>query len=115
MLPTMASIAYRMLAEGSNLVTREETQAYFKCTYETCSLDYSYWGYRPSFSANMAFAILFGLSSLGYIGQGLFGKGWLGFTIAMVCGCVLEVIGYVGRVLAYDDGFTEVCRNHCYM
>jgi hypothetical protein len=111
----MASIAYRMLVDGSNLVTRaESTQAYRKaCTFDTCPLDYSYWGYRPSFSANMAFTILFGLSTLGYVGQGVFSRGWLGFTIAMVCGCILEVIGYVGRVLAYNDGFTEVCWNHC--
>ncbi|KAL1609508.1 Mitochondrial import inner membrane translocase subunit Tim17-A [Nothophoma quercina] len=77
------------------------------CTYDTCPLSASYWGYRPSLGANLAFLILFGISTLSYIGQGFLNKAWLGFTIAMVCGCALEVIGYVGRVLAYNDGFTE--------
>lgn len=60
--------------------------------------------------ANIAFLLLFGLSTLGYISQGFFNQAWLGFTIAMVCGCTLEVVGYVGRVLAYFNGFTEVRR-----
>ncbi|KAH7378265.1 RTA1 like protein-domain-containing protein [Pyrenochaeta sp. MPI-SDFR-AT-0127] len=64
------------------------------CTYETCKLEWSYWGYRPSYTANIAFT-------------GIVGKRWLGFTIAMVSGCALEVIGYVGRVLAYNDLFHE--------
>ena len=79
------------------------------CSYETCSLDWSYWGYRPSFSANIAFTVLFGVSTLAYLAQGIVGKKWLGFTIAMAAGCVIEVIGYIGRVLAYNDLFHEVC------
>lgn len=45
------------------------------------------------------------MSTLAFLAQGIVGKRWLGFTIAMVMGCVLEVIGYVGRVLAYNDLF----------
>jgi hypothetical protein len=105
-----------MLLEGSKLAARaDDARDYRKtCTFDTCPLDWSFWGYRPSFSANMAFTILFGISTLGYIGQGVLSRGWLGFTIAMVCGCILEVIGYVGRVLAYNDGFTEVGRDGCW-
>ena len=79
------------------------------CTYETCSLDWSYWGYRPSFAANVAFTALFALSMVAYLAQGIVGKRWLGFTIAMVAGCLIEVIGYAGRVMAYNDLFHEVC------
>jgi hypothetical protein len=112
----MASFAYKTLIEASLLVARasdsdrDAIQDYRShCTFDTCPLSASYWGYRPSLGANLAFLILFGISTLCYIGQGFFNKAWFGFTIAMVCGCVLEVIGYVGRVLAHDDGFTEVC------
>jgi hypothetical protein len=52
--------------------------------------------------------VLFAISMAAYIAQGILGKRWLGFTIAMVCGCALEVIGYIGRVLAYNDLFNEV-------
>lgn len=115
----MASFAYKTLIETSLLAARASDsdrsaiQDYRDhCTYDTCPLDASYWGYRPSLGANLAFLILFGISTLGYVAQGFLNKAWLGFTIAMVCGCVLEVIGYVGRVLAYNDGFTEVRRRH---
>ena len=79
------------------------------CTYETCGLEYSYWGYRPSYGANIAFTVLFGISTLAFLAQGIVGKRWLGFTIAMVSGCALEIIGYIGRVLAFDDLYHEVC------
>jgi hypothetical protein len=78
------------------------------CNWNTCPLSDSYWGYRPSLAANLTFLILFAISTLVYVGQGFLNKAWLGFTIAMVCGCLLEVIGYIGRVLAYNNGFTEV-------
>lgn len=64
-----------------------------KCNYGTCPLDWSYWGYRPSYSANLTFTVLFGISMIAYLAQGIVGKRWLGFTIAMVSGCALEVIG----------------------
>ncbi|KAF3032959.1 hypothetical protein E8E12_000569 [Didymella heteroderae] len=110
----MDTIAYKAVVEVSLLVARASDrnrtaiQEYRDhCTYDTCPLGASYWGYRPSLAANLAFLILFGISTLSYIGQGFLNKAWLGFTIAMVCGCALEVIGYIGRVLAHNDGFTE--------
>ncbi|KAF2179418.1 putative sphingoid long-chain base transporter RSB1 [Zopfia rhizophila CBS 207.26] len=78
-----------------------------QCTLETCPLKLSYWGYRPSLAANAFFLALFGLSTLLFIGQGVLSKRFLGFTIAMVCGCALEVIGYVGRVMSYRNPFAE--------
>jgi hypothetical protein len=103
----MTALAYKAVVEASLLVARASNPN--SCTYDTCPLSLSFWGYRPSLGANLTFLILFGISTLVYIGQGFLNKAWLGFTIAMVCGCVLEVIGYVGRVLAYNDLFTEVC------
>ncbi|KAF1915973.1 RTA1 like protein-domain-containing protein [Ampelomyces quisqualis] len=78
------------------------------CTWETCGLKGSYWNYRPNKAINFAFAILFGLSALVFLTQGFASKKkWLGFSIAMVCGCVLEVIGYTGRILAWDDMYSQ--------
>jgi hypothetical protein len=76
---------------------------------ETCPAEYAYWGYRPSFATNVAFTALFGLSTIAYLVQGIAGKRWLGLTIAMASGCALEVVGYIGRVLAHRDMFAEVC------
>ncbi|KAH7081363.1 sphingoid long-chain base transporter RSB1 [Paraphoma chrysanthemicola] len=77
------------------------------CTPALCGFQYAYFQYVPTKSANMAFAVLFGISALAYLGQGIARKRWLGFTIAMVSGCVLEVIGYAGRVMAADQLYYE--------
>jgi hypothetical protein len=77
------------------------------CTIETCS-QWAYWAYYPSVAANSFFIALFGLSTLLFIGQGVLSKKWLGFTIAMASGGVLEVIGYIGRIMAHNDVFSEV-------
>ncbi|KAG9190323.1 hypothetical protein G6011_08411 [Alternaria panax] len=79
------------------------------CYYatETCPIEYAYWGYRPSFSTNITFTALFALSTITFLVQGIAGRKWLGFTIAMASGCALEVVGYIGRVLAHQDMFSE--------
>ncbi|KAH8696963.1 parasitic phase-specific protein PSP-1 [Phaeosphaeriaceae sp. PMI808] len=77
------------------------------CTFDTCTLQNSFFAYRPLKSANMVFTILFGLSGLAFLAQSLAGRRWLGFSIAMVTGCVLEVIGYAGRVVAYEKLWSE--------
>lgn len=89
------------------------------CTWEKCGTDYSFFAYRPSRSVNTAFATLFGISALLFLAQGIVSKKrWLGFTVAMICGCILEVVGYVGRIHAYDDPYHDVrtlsCSNRKY-
>lgn len=111
----MASFAYTTLIKASLLARQAnggdssaDQDNVVSCNWNTCPLSESYWGYRPSLGANDTFLVLFGISTLVFVGQGFLNKAWLGFTIAMVCGCLLEVIGYIGRVLAYNDGFSEV-------
>jgi len=79
-----------------------------KCTWDLCHLDASYFYYRPNRAANLALAVLFGLSALAFLIQGVHGKKWVGFTIAMVGGCALEVAGYAARYVAYTELYTEV-------
>jgi len=78
-----------------------------QCTLDTCPLDLSYWDYRPSLAANSLFLAIFGLSLLLFIIQGAWSRKFLGFTIAMVSGCILEVLGYAGRIWSYYDPFEE--------
>lgn len=79
------------------------------CTLDTCPLDMSYWDYRPSVPANALFIAIFSLSLILFMGQGIWSKRFLGFTIAMVSGNILEVLGYAGRLWAYYQPFSEVC------
>ncbi|KAL5120739.1 Mitochondrial import inner membrane translocase subunit Tim17-A [Pleosporales sp. CAS-2024a] len=77
-------------------------------TWDACGIDYSSFAYRPNKHVNMAFAILFALSTLLFLAQGIvMKKNCLGFTIAMLTGCAIEVAGYVARVLAYDDMYSD--------
>ncbi|KAF2453975.1 RTA1 like protein-domain-containing protein [Lineolata rhizophorae] len=78
-----------------------------QCTLDTCPLSDSYWGYLPSLAANGLFIGLFGLSLLLYVGQAVAAKRFLGFSIAMICGDILEVLGYIGRIMAHDEPFKE--------
>lgn len=78
-----------------------------QCTKDTCPLDLSYWAYLPSLAANGLFLGLFTLSLMLFIGQSMLSKRFLGFTIAMVSGCILEVLGYAGRLWSWYQPFNE--------
>lgn len=76
-------------------------------SFEACK-EWTYWEYIPALSPNVAYAVLFGLSTVAFLGQGVLGKRWAWFTFSMVAGCLLEVVGYVGRILAYNNPYREV-------
>lgn len=74
------------------------------CTLETCCLAQSSFLYRPNYEANLAFAIFFGAMALPQMGLAIKYKTY-GFMGVMLCGLVLEVVGYVGRVMLHDNPF----------
>lgn len=61
----------------------------------------SFWGYLPSLGANGAFEALFAISLMLFIGQSFLSRRFIGFSIAMISGCILECIGYGGRIWAW--------------
>ncbi|KAI4254286.1 MAG: hypothetical protein L6R42_007263 [Xanthoria sp. 1 TBL-2021] len=91
------------------LVTREEKTGEERalCTLDTCQIEESYYNYRPSLAANGTFLALFLLSLLAFLVQVTLSKRFIGFTIAMVSGCLLEVLGYIGRIMSYHNPFGE--------
>lgn len=54
--------------------------------------------YRPSLAGNVALAAIFGLFLIAQVGLAIRYK-TRGFGIAMACGLILEIVGYVGRIL----------------
>lgn len=78
------------------------------CTLKTCPIQSSYYAYRPSLPANAVFLALFSLSLCCFIVQAALSRRFIGFTIAMVSGCALEVLGYVGRIMSWYNPFNEV-------
>ena len=79
-----------------------------QCTLDTCPLSDSYYAYRPSLPANAVFLALFAFSLLCFLAQALLSRRFIGFTIALVSGCILEVVGYAGRIVSYINPFNQV-------
>lgn len=63
----------------------------------------SYYEYRIWLAPNALFIALFGLSLIGYLGVYAATRRGLAFTFAMASGVVLEILGYVGRIMSYHN------------
>ncbi|KAH7264890.1 RTA1 like protein-domain-containing protein [Fusarium redolens] len=74
------------------------------CTLELCPLDSSILRYQPNIPANAIFIGVFGMSMALHIFQGIKMKTW-GFMSSMMAGCILEIVGYVGRLIIHDNPF----------
>ncbi|KAK3904174.1 RTA1 like protein [Staphylotrichum tortipilum] len=55
-------------------------------------------GYYPNKGVNIFVALGFGLAALVTIAMGVWKRTW-GFSAAVAAGCILECVGYIGRVL----------------
>ncbi|KAI5792556.1 RTA-like protein, partial [Peziza echinospora] len=62
--------------------------------------------YRPSLAMNGLLTALFAIALLSNIVQGIKYKTW-SFMAVMSIGCALEIGGYIGRLLAYNDMISE--------
>lgn len=79
------------------------------CTIELCPLKLSFWaGYIPSLPANSLFAALFGLTLILFLVQAVWSRKFIAFSVAMISGSVLELLGYIGRIMAHSKPFDEV-------
>ncbi|GKU11038.1 unnamed protein product [Fusarium langsethiae] len=74
------------------------------CTLDTCPLEASILRYQPSIPANAVFTGVFALSLIVHAFQGIKMRTW-GFMASMIAGCILEIIGYVGRFIIHDNPF----------
>ena len=78
----------------------------YKCTLETCCLAQSSFLYRPSYGGNLFFAVFFGVFLMPQLGLGVWYRTW-GFAITMFFGLVLELIGYISRVMIHNNPFAD--------
>jgi hypothetical protein len=78
----------------------------WECTLDTCCLAQSAFTYRPSYGGNLAFAVIFGAVIIPQIGLGVYYKTW-GFMVGMVCGLILEVLGYASRIMLHNNPFND--------
>ena len=74
------------------------------CTLELCPLEASILKYRPSQIASILCIVIFSLALIGQLIQGLRSKQWT-FMACVTVGCVVEIFGYVGRLMIRDNPF----------
>jgi hypothetical protein len=75
------------------------------CTLDICPVEWSVYQYRPSLAANATFIALFGLAMVVHIFLGIRWKTW-GFMAFMILGCTEAMVGYVGRIMLYNNPFS---------
>jgi hypothetical protein len=74
------------------------------CSIATCDMTLAAFDYRASLPGNALYAAIFGIYLIMNIYLGIRHKTW-GYMTAMSVGLVGEVIGYVGRILLWQNPF----------
>jgi hypothetical protein len=101
----MASLAFQTMS----LVARDP-RLFANCTVPNdtdCPISSSYYFYRVSLGANVAFVTLFSISIIGFIGTWAATRRATAFSIAMFCGVALEIAGYAGRILSHENQWQQ--------
>jgi hypothetical protein len=74
------------------------------CTLDICPLEWSILRYRPSISANVGLIAIFGVLIFAHAVQG-YEYRTPGHALAIVVGCVLQIVGYAGRIVLHGNPF----------
>lgn len=75
------------------------------CTLDVCPVEWSVYKYRPSIAANSVFIALFGISIALHAVLGFRWRQW-NFMVLMIFGCIVEIGGYAGRLVLYNNPFS---------
>ncbi|KAJ6436283.1 integrase core domain-containing protein [Purpureocillium lavendulum] len=86
---------------------REKHPLYNSTIYDCsdCPVEWSVYQYRPSLPANIIFLALFAIAGAVHIFLGVKWRSW-GFMSFMIFGCLVETIGYIGRIVLYNNPFS---------
>lgn len=74
------------------------------CTLQTCCFKQGYVEYPPELAGNVAYLAIFAIFLCLQTGIGLYYRTW-GFWTGMVCGLILEILGYAGRIMIRNNPF----------
>lgn len=89
----------------ANITQADAFGADSPCNLDNCPIEWSIYTYRPSLAANVSLAAIFGTLGLVHLFLGVRWKSW-GFMGGMLAGCISEVVGYIGRVMLYNNPFS---------
>ncbi|GAP86976.1 putative sphingoid long-chain base transporter RSB1 [Rosellinia necatrix] len=78
------------------------------CTLDTCSPSESFYGYRPNLGIDIFFALVY----IAIIAHCIFiitkKRQWLSYTITVLIGALLELVGFAARIYGYADPFVRI-------
>lgn len=82
--------------------------SYRTCTEiaEFCTLEATTYGYYPDLGANALFLAIFSILFLAHIPLSIRYRLW-GYSFAVASGCLLELLGYAGRIIMSDNPWDE--------
>ncbi|KAI1504903.1 RTA1 like protein-domain-containing protein [Biscogniauxia marginata] len=95
------------MSSGENSTAAGGKIPFDQCTPEICPYERSFYQYRLWLAPNVAFASLFAVSLLAYVGVYAFTRRGAVFTLAMVLGLICEIDGYVGRIMNWRDQWSS--------
>ena len=81
--------------------------AWKDCTPEICPYDASFYMYRIDLVPNAVFTAMFAVSLIGFLAVYAFTRRGGTFTIAMALGLICEILGYVGRIMSWQNQWAE--------
>jgi RTA1 like protein len=77
---------------------------YIICTLGTCPIQWAFVEYIPSLAGNATYLSIFVALWIAQLYLGIRYRTW-GFLTGMVVGVLLEILGYLGRILLHSDPF----------
>ncbi|KAF2717529.1 RTA1-domain-containing protein [Polychaeton citri CBS 116435] len=99
-------------SDGLSLYTTPSGQVYVfggdgaNCTISACPVELSVYGYRASLPFSIVVIVLYALCALFQVYFGWRYKTW-GFMTAMLLGCATEILGYIGRILMWNNPWNQ--------
>jgi len=79
----------------------------YLCNYTTCPLiPFGQIQYRPTLAGNALFLAIFVLGLICCVGLSIRYRTW-GYLVAIIGGTALEIVGYLGRILLWQDDFNN--------
>ncbi|KAJ5679930.1 hypothetical protein N7462_008174 [Penicillium macrosclerotiorum] len=82
--------------------------SYADCTAVSpqCPVEATTYGYYPNFAGNVFFTVFFGVLGVFQVGLGVYFRTWT-FMTALGVGALMEMAGYVGRILMNANPWNE--------
>ncbi|KAI0975223.1 RTA1-domain-containing protein [Xylaria arbuscula] len=77
--------------------------AEIQCTVETCDPVQSWYGYQPNLGINVFFVVAYAIAASYCFIIAVWKRSWLTYTIAILVGSLLELVGYVARIVGHND------------